>query len=340
MTSVLKYLPGLLIILLLMSGCRSVPPFQGEFEKIAVGPGPEDMALDTLFGQERLIIPCDERRTDDVSENGFYAYEIASGEVSRLTISDLPEDVSLHPHGIDLTQMNGKRVLYCVNHEKNEDDFPPAGRQSILIFELLDDRVVFRQQLISELLISPNDVCTDHRGGIYVSNDSGKRNAFLEKLFELKRSTVVHYNGSEWKFVGDRLKYANGAGVRNGRLYVTGTQEKHVFSYSIAPDGTLTDKQQIPASKGNDNITFNGTKLVTTAHLDFLKFMKHVSDSEAPSPCMAYSIDLNTNDRDTLFMDDGTTISAASTGLIYKDTLYVAQVFNPFVLRIPLHSEK
>jgi hypothetical protein len=324
-------------LFIFLSACGGkYPTFSGNYVRIDVGPGPEDLALDTLFGAERLIVSCDERRTDDHSRTGFYDYNIRSGELVKLAVEGLPADVALHPHGIDIGVVDSVRVLYCVNHEKNADEFPSEGRQSILVFELHSDRVVFRQQLTSDLIISPNDVCTDHQGGFYVSNDSGKRNSIWEKLFELKRSFVVHFDGQQWTQVGDKLKYANGVGVRNGRLYMTGTQEKTVISYAIQADGTCTDRQELQAIKGNDNITFSGNRLVTTAHLDFIKFLKHVKHADEPSPCAVYTIDLGTQQLDTVYVDGGETLSAASTGLIYGGNLYVAQVFNPYILKVPL----
>ena len=318
------------------ASCKNYPSFNRDYTKIAVGPGPEDIALDTIGNAERLIVSCSERRNDDHSKNGFYQYEFSSRSLSRLNVVGLPEDVSLRPHGIDIGLVNGEKLLYVVNHEKNEDDFPPKGRQSILVFALNTDSAIFQTQLTDDILISPNDVCVDYNGGIYVSNDSGERNNFFEKLLELRKSTVIHFDGISWKYVGDKMKYANGVGVRNGRLFVTGTQEKSIYSYRIKEDGSLTEKLAAPALKGNDNITFHEKKLVTTAHLDFIKFIKHVGDAEKKSPCAVYTLDLKTNSLDTLYVDNGGVLSAASTGLIYNDRLYVAQVFNPFILEIPL----
>lgn len=317
--------------------CKRYPVFNRDYTRIEVGPGPEDIALDTSFGMERLIVSCSERRSIDYSRNGFYDYNIQSRVLIKLPMEGLPDSIQFRPHGIDIGFIDDKRILFCVNHEKNADDFPPKGRQSILVFELLNDKVVFQEQLTDDILISPNDVCTDHKGGIYVSNDSGERNNSVEKLFELRRSTVIHFDGEKWKYVGDTFKYANGVGVRNNRLFVTGTQEELVASYRIVEGGAVTERINIPSMKGNDNITFSEGKLVTTAHLDFMKFLKHVKHDDKPSPCAVYSIDLKTHEMDTLYIDDGTVLSAASTGLVYKDNLYVSQVFNPFILEIPLN---
>jgi hypothetical protein len=325
-------------LVLVISSCAKVPVFNADYQRIEVGPGPEDIALDTIDGMERLIVSCSERRTTDYSSNGLYDYNISTQQLVNLPIEGLPESMQLRPHGIDIALVNGIKTLYCVNHEKNADLFPPAGRQSILVFELLNDRVVFKQQLTDALVVSPNDVCTDYKGGIFVSIDSGKINSKWEKLMALKHSYVLHFDGEKWIQVGDKLRYANGVGVKDGRVYITGTQEKNICSYKIDTDGAYSDKQEYPTMKGNDNITFSGGKLVTTAHLDFLEFLKHVKDPEEPSPCVVYSMDLRTHQIDTLYLDNGTVMSAASTGLEYNGNLYASQIFNDFIVKIPLNK--
>jgi hypothetical protein len=67
-----------------------------------------------------------------------------------------------------------------------------------------------------------------------------------------------------------------------------------------------------------------------------MKFLKHFKDEDKPSPCAVYSIDINTHVLDTMYLDNGTVLSTASTGLVYNGNLYVSQVFNPFILEIPL----
>lgn len=326
----------LVIVCFVLSSCKQHPVFNGDYTRIEVGPGPEDIALDTIGNSERIIVSCSERRGTNYSKNGFYTYELSTQNINRLSVKNLPETIQLRPHGIDITMVKGVKTLYVVNHEKNAALFPPAGRQSILVFELKADTLVFKQQLTDPLIVSPNDVCTDYKGGIFVSIDSGKINSKWEKLMALKRSYVLHYDGNKWMQVGDKLRYANGVGVRNGRIFITGAQESSIVSYVIRDNGTFTDKIHMSAIKGSDNITFHNGKLITTAHLDFLKFLKHVKHEDEQSPCMVYSVDLKTNEIDTLYLDNGTVMSAASTGLVYKGNLYVSQVFNPFILEIPL----
>lgn len=313
----------------LITGCANYPKYTGPFDRIEVGPGPEDLALDTLGQLARILVSCSERRMADESRNGFYAINPVNLNVSRLAMTNFPATIVLHPHGIDVGYMDGLRCLFVVNHEPQ--------RQSVLVFEILGDTLRFVKQLTDPLLISPNDLCTDGQGGIYVSNDSGKLNAKLEKLLAQAKSSVVHFDGTSWKKVAGTIKYANGVGVANGNLYVTGTQEKDVLRYAVAQNGELSGPVRIRAPKGSDNIMFANGHLYSTAHLDFFAFIKHVSKPDHPSPGLAYRLNTSTGHIDTLFIDNGTTISAVSTALAYNGHLYLAQVFNPFVLRIALN---
>ncbi len=309
--------------------CSRIRPYEGYRRIVPTGPGPEDIALDTSLGRPRIIISCSQRRTGDRSQNGYRAYDIATGKQSDLVTSGLPKEIVLSPHGIDVATLNSGTLLYAVNHDRDRDV------HGILVFRLGEDTLHFLSELTTPLLFSPNDVCTDRQGGLYVSNDCGKRNSIWEKLWALKRSYVVHYNGTDWKRVGEPLAYANGVGVKGDRLFVTGTQERTLHSYRITADGP-GGRSDIQALKGNDNITFHRGKLVTTAHTDFMAFIRHVKKDRKPSPCVVYSVDLATGRLDTLFADNGGTFSAASTGLIVGDSLYMAQVFNPFLMVVPL----
>jgi len=314
-----------------ISACKNYGTFSKPYRVIATGPGPEDIALDTSLGFPRIIISSTERRLEDSSRNGFYAYTISTGKQIRLTIVGLPDSLQLRPHGIDVAQIGNQTFLYAVNHDSKRD------LHGILVFQLQENSLQFVNGLYNPLVTSPNDVCTDHRGGLYVSNDSGKKGSTWEKLWALKRSYVMHFDGTIWKQVGDKLAYANGVGVVGNRLYVTGTQEKTIHFYTIEPSG-LTNRVDLPAIKGADNITFSCGKLITAAHLDFIKFIGHVKKSEKKSPSMVYSVDMKTQKLDTLFLDNGNVLSASSTGLIVGDSLYVSQVFDPFIVAVPLRK--
>ena len=57
----------LLILLLGISGCATLPKSSANPDKqiLTVGPGPEDMVIDTITEQPRLLISCNARRKGD-----------------------------------------------------------------------------------------------------------------------------------------------------------------------------------------------------------------------------------------------------------------------------------
>ena len=94
--------------------------------------------------------------------------------------------------------------------------------------------------------------------------------------------------------------------------------------------------------KGADNIRLDGTNLVVAGHLKFGKFLKHMKNSNKKSPTAIFTINKDTHETNLLYYNTGEVISAASTGLIYDHKLYIAQVFDNFILEVNLdcHSKK
>ena len=87
---------------------------------------------------------------------------------------------------------------------------------------------------------------------------------------------------------------------------------------------------------GYDNITISGNDLIIVAHPKPLKFLAHMKNAAKPSPGITYAVNYNTLASRVIFADDGKRISCNSTGLIYKNKLYIAQVFEPFILEVDL----
>jgi len=77
-------------------------------EKIQVGPGPEDMVLDTLHGKVRLIISCSARRESQGAYGEMVSLDLRTGDQAALTRYNEPADVVFRPHGIYLD----KDILY------------------------------------------------------------------------------------------------------------------------------------------------------------------------------------------------------------------------------------
>jgi len=64
--------------------------------------------------------------------------------------------------------------------------------------------------------------------------------------------------------------------------------------------------------------------------------LRHKNNPEVLSPSVIYEVDTLTGEKSVLFSDDGSLISAASTGLRYGKYLYISQVFDNFVLKVEM----
>ena len=61
-----------------------------------------------------------------------------------------------------------------------------------------------------------------------------------------------------------------------------------------------------------------------------------MKNKEKISPSIVYEMDLDSNTKTILFEDNGDIISAASGAIRYKNKLYIAQVFENFILCVNL----
>lgn len=323
------------IAIVAFSGCKQYEKLSVESVQIRVGPGPEDIAFDMEEGKPRLIVSCAERRKKNYPKFGeFWTLDLQDDRAVPMVIKEFPDSIHLHPHGIDIGISAGVKTLFVVNHE----DQRKPDRHLILKFAIKAQELIYLGHLAaSPMLESPNDVCFDGNHGVFVSNDSGKRNSLWEKFWGLRRSNVVHHDlkSGSWSLAVDQLAYANGVGVNKGKLYVSAVQEYGVRVYTKQETGwSLTDT--IGDFKGADNITFYGNQLYTTTHPAPMKFLKHMGDNRKASPGFVYQADIETGKVQKLYADDGSLMSAPSTALRFNNSLYVAHVFRPYLLKLPL----
>ena len=162
--------------------CNNLPSVpEVPTEKIEVGPGPEDMVLDTLKGDPRLIISCSARRESHKPYGEMFTLDLTTGNKKELIRHNEPEDLIFRPNGIFLD----KELLYVISHE-NEPDYHP-----ILVYRLHGDSLEFRELIHASNQHSPNALVTGPNQEIYFVNDSGKRGSMAEKALKLKRASAV-----------------------------------------------------------------------------------------------------------------------------------------------------
>ncbi|NOZ46327.1 MAG: SMP-30/gluconolactonase/LRE family protein, partial [Chlorobi bacterium] len=254
--------------------CTNIPETgTNNSTKIMVGYGPEDIVLDTVSTQKRIITGCLSRRANETQKPNIYYYNIEGGETGILERTGEPSDFKLYPHGMDLIVIDSVQYLYVINHR---DDIL---KQQVVKYEVLENELVFNQLYENRLYVSPNDICVYKDGSFWITNDAGKRGSMIEKILKLKKSTIIYTNlNSECSIVADNLAYANGITYKNQFLYVSTTMQNKLFRFNIE-SGKLTNKKLICDIKGGDNITRAGNDLIIASHQNFFAYMKHAKNN-------------------------------------------------------------
>jgi hypothetical protein len=334
MTRITGYICTLFLLMLfpLAAAGADDPTAPGSYERFEPIPGPEDMDYDRW--NNRIIVSSQDRRNTEMPGN-LYGLDPENGIIGVLRRANEPPDFAFHPHGISIVQSDdGSLLLYVIVHGEETDE---ETSHSIAVYEVNTEGLTLLEILEDPLLESPNDLAAYPDGRLYVSNDSSKDGGMMEMLLGLKRSSVVFYDGNgSWKRVATRLAMANGVAVDGDTVYVAATRDNRVFSFTAEADGDLSDKKRIVKIKGPDNFYLDKDKLYVASHEKMFKLFAHFSNPEKHSPSRLYGIDLTTNRKELVFHDEGGLISAVSVGIPLGDSVYLGQIFDPFVLRITI----
>ncbi|MEM1119151.1 MAG: SMP-30/gluconolactonase/LRE family protein [Bacteroidota bacterium] len=353
MKKILLSILAILFVLLLsiflyfqFSDCGIAPWSCGDYtlrkdwatKPIAVGSGPEDMAIDTSTGITRIIVSCTERREELSPMGGFFQINPTTHSVTKMKI--VGDAIGIRPHGIDVVTIDSVPYLYAISHEGKK----PNITHKIYRFQIKGNMLIADASfpVTRELLTGPNDLDVLEDGSFYVTNPTPS-NAEIESIkpiLGIKTGTVLHYDGkNRWQTVIQDMCYPNGVWISPKRDYllvanggcqaierfeiengkVSIAQKSSTKAYGIIPIG---DNLMVDA-KGN---------IWTAAHPCPLKFLGHQKNSADYSPSQVFKIDPITMKGKLVFQNNGELISAASTALKIGDQLYISQVFDPFVL--------
>lgn len=300
--------------------------------RIYCGDGPEDFAFDDSNPhKKRIIISCAKRRGKK-DKGGIWHFNLDSHEkqAKEFTYKNYDAD-KLHPHGISLSKLGEDLLLYVISHEKKE--------HKIVIFRVFESELEHLETLSSNdypILKRPNDVFVNEKGDIYFSNHG----AFgAHYIFKSKAGYIgfISRDRKVSKKIVDKLNFPNGVLIAKDRLFVTTSASNQLFQYEMdSPDHVIIDsKKKLAKIKSGDNIMLCENRLIIANHPNTLKFMNHVIfKGKSPSAVCAY--DLDTEKIQQIFYSKGKTISGSSTALIDEGFLYVAQIFENFIVRIPL----
>lgn len=331
----MKYTVLFLLVATITTSCTEAQQKTGDTKRITVGAGPEDMVIDHQGTFSRLLISCSARREGELSFGEIVSYTPATGEVDTLVRIGMPDSLYFQPHGIFLDKDSQPKKLYVISHEHDK------GFHPVYIWAVHGDTLVFEELVSSELLHSPNALTLGKNGELFIVNDAGKRGSMMEKILKLKRANIVQLtrdSNGEWQgsIVADKLGYPAGINRIDDKLYVGDAVYHRLHVYGIS-SRQLIPMEPIKGLRGNDNIRVIDKKLYLTGHVNPFRFIRHVKSSEKISPVEVWEVDPATREITSLFYTDGSLISAGSTAVVLEGKLYINQIFDPFILCVPLH---
>jgi sugar lactone lactonase YvrE len=312
-------------------------------QKIHGMPGPEDITVNRA--QNLLYVSSHNRRKAD--ENGkLFALDLSKPNAE---LQPIPLNVNypphFKPHGISWLQVGAKQRLVVISHPLLDGD---DQMHTIEVFEGSGLDFVHVQTLRSPLLVSPNDVQAMPDGRIFVSNDNSAARGWqrsADNVFRRKTSRISFFDGKQWSYIGRPVAAGNGVLVKQegGKeyLYRSAFFENSVVKYEIVQtaQGT-TDLQEVArmdVTYGPDNLELDeqGNMLVAL-HPSVFRFILHLASAQQKSPSQIARINLANQQVTTLYQNDGSEISAASTAVVHGSRMILSQVFEDFLLVCPL----
>lgn len=333
----MKHFFYLLIVITGIVSCTPIPKVQErKSTKIPVGPGPEDIVIDTISATyPRLLVSCYQRRKELPPFSEICEVNLTDNSYKILKRTNEPQGMVFRPHGFDLVKNNqGELLLYCVSHND------PKNEHYIIVYKVFADRLEFKAKMNSPVLVSPNDVTANCNGEIFVTNDAGKRGSVMEQFLKLKRSNVVRYNPEtqQWLVVASGFSYANGVALNHcptDTVVFSTIRSNKLFLMQASKQGKSGYKtRKIARLKGLDNVTYiSNNEILVTAHLRQAAFLNHYKDAKNNSPTVVYKVNISTGKSKAVYANNGAAISGGSTALMYKGKMYISQVFEPFLLK-------
>lgn len=318
------------IILCSLFACNKVE-LKKQYIEIKTDEGPEDIVLD--IKNNRILVSCDNRRDEVPPSGAIYSIDLVSDVSTSLPIISLP-DIPFHPHGFDLQTINGIDYLFVINHYRDA-----TYTNSVLQLKVNKNSLEFIKEYKHPLLISPNDLTVLPNGGFYFSNDRNSSNV-LDLLLDPTSGSVVYCNGIDsWKKVDSLIAFPNGLFYEDNSLYLSTSRNKALYKYEITSSGDLINKSTLSTINGMDNLSLYNDELLVSVHPDENRFALLSLLPSIKSPSATYAIHKQTGKSRQLFYDSGNIISGASTSIIYNNSLYLAQVFDGFVLKVVNYSE-
>jgi arylesterase / paraoxonase len=320
--------------------------FQGKTQKISGFYGTEDITIDQTTGI--AFLSSDNRWAATIKNSpvkgAIYVLNLNDSILMPLPMKsgsaisktdDFPQE-DFHPHGISFYETpGGKKMLFVVNHR--------LSGAFVEIFEYKNDSLQHKTSVKGSLMISPNDVVGVGENQFYFTNDHDEKPSkwrSFKDLLQIGMGNICYFDSQKIiKTPFEGLKYANGINksADGKQIYLAETTAKKitVFDRNIET-GVLTKTNEIDTDTGVDNIELDTEgSLWVGCHPQMLKFLGHAKDEKALSPSEIIKIKLLGNgkfEQTTVYINDGSEISASSVGAVYKDKLLIGPVFQGHIV--------
>tara|TARA_R110002073_G_scaffold139232_2_gene289407 strand:+ start:192578 stop:193627 length:1050 start_codon:yes stop_codon:yes gene_type:complete len=246
---------------------------------------------------------------------------------------------SFAPHGITMIPTDSTYKVMAINHT-------PTGH-SIEVFTLKNEELIHEKSLTDALMISPNDVVFIDENRFYFTNDHKYVKGIgrlLEDYAGLSVSTVIYFDGEKYREVADGIAYANGINYDKKRnlLYVASPRKFLVKVYAIQENGSLDFIENIQCKTGVDNIELDSEgNLWIGAHPNLLHFAAYAKGKEKMAPSEIIKVTYHskgTYSIEQIYMNDGSSMSASTVAVPYKDLILTGNVMDSDFLILKQHK--
>lgn len=307
---------------------------EGEMVKTLPFAGVEDITVDEddNFG---IFISYDRasERDGNPKPGGIYALHFTDTTSKVQPLSE-GMDIKLLPHGISLYQLDSTHhKLFVANH---------ADGESIEVFDLYHkDSLVHAKTLRNPLIYAINDIVATSEDTFYFTNDHYYQNTLgrlVENYLGLAKCETVFFDGLDYRVVDNSLAYANGINYDAARnlMFIASPRGFKIKVFERLENGDLEYFDTIDAGTGVDNLEFDSEGAIWSgAHPNLLAFTAYAKGKKPYAPSEIVKINYRGKGDysvASVFMDDGTTISATSVATIYKDMVLMGNVMDDHFL--------
>lgn len=299
--------------------------------------GAEDIELDASTGL--AYVSADDRRSHSSGEQdagAIYRVKVNGGDPALEKMQGTESLPDFHPHGISFFQEDREKYLYVISHRSPEN---ASLGHDIYLFRIDGVNLIEVSRLNHDLIRSPNDIVALSREEFYFSNDRKAVEGwpmYLEVLFGLRGSGIVHYKNGRFRELVNDLAFANGIALQQSddTLWVSESRASTLRSYRRdSESGDLTLLEIMPLGNSPDNISvIDKGNLLVADHVNGVRQIRNVSEAAYSSPSRIWFVDRNRGGKQLLIARDGRDFSAVSVAVATDEKLLLGSIYNDGLL--------